>query len=76
MRCVICRQAETIPGTTTMSLTRGDATLVMRDVPAQVCPNCGEDYVDEGVAAALERSADAFERSGLVHDVRRFETVS
>lgn len=73
MRCMICRQAETAPGMTTVTLSRGDATLVVRDVPAQICPNCGEDFVDTAVAASLEQAADAFQRSGMTHDVRRYE---
>ena len=73
MKCVICKQAETTQGTTTVTLSRGDATLVVRDVPAQICPNCGEDFVDSTVAASLEQTANAFQRSGMTHDVRRYE---
>jgi hypothetical protein len=28
-------------------------TLVVKDVPAQVCDNCGEEYVDADVTARL-----------------------
>ena len=45
MKCVVCKQAETRPGVTTVTFERGDSTFVVREVPAQVCPNCGEDYV-------------------------------
>ena len=46
MQCIICQYGETEPGTTTVTLTRGDATIVIRDVPAQICAICGEEYVD------------------------------
>src|SRR2546422_8301609 len=47
MKCVICQFGETEPGTTTVTLTRGETTVVIRDVPAQVCTTCGEEYVDQ-----------------------------
>ncbi|MDO9129456.1 MAG: type II toxin-antitoxin system MqsA family antitoxin [Anaerolineales bacterium] len=58
MKCVMCRQAETISGTTSVTFERDQFTLVVKDVPAQVCPNCGETYVDEKVAARLLREAE------------------
>ncbi len=45
MTCTICWQAETKPGTVTVTLELEDATFVMKGVPALVCPNCGEEYV-------------------------------
>ena len=41
------------PGKTTITLERGGLTLVVKGVPAQVCPNCGEEYVDEPTATRL-----------------------
>ena len=42
MKCAICKNGETYPGTTTVTLTRGEATIVIKNVPAEVCDNCGE----------------------------------
>lgn len=38
MKCMACKQADTQPGTTTVTLERNGATLVFKDVPAEVCP--------------------------------------
>ena len=46
MKCVVCKKGETKAGTTTMTLERDGATLVFKSVPARVCANCGEAYVD------------------------------
>jgi YgiT-type zinc finger domain-containing protein len=43
MKCPICRNGETHPGTATLTLERGPLTMVVRHVPAQVCDNCGEE---------------------------------
>ena len=42
MKCVICKYGETEPGTTTITLERDNTTLVIKNVPADVCQYCGE----------------------------------
>jgi YgiT-type zinc finger domain-containing protein len=71
MKCVICKHAETKPGTTTVTLERGDLTCVIKQLPAQVCPNCGEDYVDENVTADLLKSAEQMVKVGTQVDIRQ-----
>ena len=72
MKCVVCKQSETRPGLTTITLQRGDSTFVVKEVPAQICPNCGEDYVDEKVAADVLRSAEDLSQAGAQVDIRRY----
>lgn len=42
MKCVICKTGETRSGTTTVTLSRGETTVVIKNVPAEVCDTCGE----------------------------------
>jgi len=70
MKCVICKQGETRPGHTTVTLERGQAVLVFRNVPAQVCANCGEAYVSEEVTAQLLEEAEEAIRARVQVDVR------
>ena len=72
MRCVVCKQADVKAGTTTVTLERDELTLVIKNVPARVCPNCGEAYVDEAVTAELLRDAEAMARSGAQVDIRQY----
>lgn len=53
MKCVICRTGETRPGKATVTLNRNGATGVFKDVPAEICTTCGEDYTDEEVTERL-----------------------
>ena len=76
MKCVICHQAETRPGTTTVTFERGDSVFVIKDVPAEICPNCGEDYVDDMVAEELIRSTESLAESGAKVDVRRYRRAA
>lgn len=72
MKCIICRQAEVIPGQTTVTLERDGLTLVIKGVPAQVCPNCGEAYLDEEVTGRLLADAETMAQAGTLVDVRQF----
>lgn len=53
MRCVVCRQGEVSRGETTVTLERGECVVVFRGVPAEVCRDCGEYYLDVETAASL-----------------------
>ena len=53
MKCFICNQAETVAGTTSVLFERGHLSLTINNVPARICPSCGEAYADESVAAEL-----------------------
>jgi YgiT-type zinc finger domain-containing protein len=72
MKCVVCKQAETRPGTATVTLERDGLTVVFKGVPAQVCPNCGEDYVDSAISDRLLKEAEQTARNGTQVEVRQF----
>lgn len=72
MKCVICRQGETRPGTATLVLERDGRTVIVKHVPAQVCENCGEEYVDETAAAATLDSAERAVRDGAEVVIRDY----
>jgi YgiT-type zinc finger domain-containing protein len=59
MTCVLCKNGETRPGTVTVTLERGKTVVVVRDVPADVCENCGEYYLDSPVAQEVYQRAEA-----------------
>ncbi len=72
MKCAICKHGETRPGKTTVTLERGGGTLVIKAVPARICDNCGEAYVDEQITRQLLATADETRRGGVQVDVREF----
>lgn len=62
MKCVICKHGSTNNGMVSVALTRGKTVIVFKEVPAQVCPNCGEYYLDADVSKKLmARASTAFE---------------
>ncbi|MEW5995611.1 MAG: type II toxin-antitoxin system MqsA family antitoxin [Candidatus Zixiibacteriota bacterium] len=72
MKCIICKQADTKPGTTTVTFERDSLTMVVKGVPAQVCPNCGEQYVDGEVASHLLKTAEEMAKSGAQVEIRQY----
>ncbi len=72
MICVICKYGQTQSGTATVTLERAGMTLVIKGVPAQVCANCGEEYVDEDTTARLLDTAEEAARTGVQVDVRQY----
>lgn len=72
MKCVICKHGETRPNTVTVTLERGATTIVFKGVPAQVCENCGEAYVDEAITEQLLMAAEVAVKAGVQVEVRDF----
>ena len=72
MKCVVCKAGETRLGKTAVTLERGQMTLVFKGVPAEVCQNCGEAYVEAELSRRLLASAEEAARSGVQVDVREF----
>ena len=75
MKCVMCKHGETEPGITTVTLERGALTLVVKGVPAQVCSNCGEAYVDEETTRKLLETAEAEASAGAQVEVREYKAA-
>jgi YgiT-type zinc finger domain-containing protein len=76
MKCVVCKMADTQVGVATVTLERGGLTLVVKGVPAQVCSNCGEQYVDEQVASELLATANELAKSGAQVEIRQYVRAS
>lgn len=72
MKCVVCKKGETRVGKITVTLDKDGATLVFKGVPARVCTNCGEEYVDGEITASLLKSAVEAARSGIQVEIRQY----
>jgi len=72
MICVICRQAEIIGGLTSVALARGEFRLIVKNVPARICPSCEEAYVDEEVVVKLLQDAEETSKSGSLTFVSEY----
>jgi YgiT-type zinc finger domain-containing protein len=72
MKCAICQHGTTTDGYTTIVLERDQTTVVFKKVPAQICENCGEEYVSAAVNTALLRQAHEEWERGIILEMRNF----
>ena len=75
MKCVICKNGDTENGHTTVTFERNENVIVFKNVPAQVCQNCGEAYIDEDVAKSLLESAEEVGAEGVQVEIRQFSAA-
>ena len=72
MRCVICKHGDTRPGDVTVTLPRGESTIIIKGGPAEVCENCGEYYLSESVTENVMNRAEEAVKNGAEIEVLRY----
>lgn len=71
-KCPIC--GGTIEkGTTTYTADLDFGLVVVRQVPAEVCNQCGEEWIDPEVASKLENTIDQAREKGTEIEVLSYE---
>jgi len=70
-RCPLCGGAKA-PGTTTFAVDLGFGVLVVRDVPALVCGQCGDAWIGDDVAEKLEARVEEVRRTKPAVEVTRW----
>lgn len=76
MTCPICKYGKTKQDHVTVTLERGKTAIIFRDVPADVCENCGEAFHSSEITSELLRQAEAAIVHGVEVDIRRFELAA
>lgn len=75
MRCIACKHGQTQPGQVTITVERRGAVVVIRDVPADVCATCGEEYLSAPVMRELETAVEQTQGAGLDVAVRHYKAA-
>ena len=76
MKCTICKNGETNKGLTTVTLERNGSLIVFNEVPADICDNCGEYYLDKTTSARIFTEADNAVKQGAEVEVIRLKKAS
>jgi len=58
MKCAMCNNGETTQRAVTEFLERDMKSVIVRNVPAEVCENCGEVYLDADTTRRLLEIAE------------------
>ena len=72
MSCAICRNGRTHNGYVTVTVQRGETTVILKLVPADMCDNCGEYYLSSEVSAQVLERAESAVKSGAEVEILRF----
>jgi YgiT-type zinc finger domain-containing protein len=70
--CGVCKHGETKPGFATVTLQRAESTVILRAVPADICDNCDEYYLDEATTRRVLQMGEDAVREGAELEVRRY----
>jgi YgiT-type zinc finger domain-containing protein len=69
--CPLCKSS-VVQGASTFTVDLGTGVVVVRDVPAQVCSQCGEEWLDDSTAAKLENIVESARKKHVTVEVARW----
>ena len=72
-QCPLCG-GDKIMGKTIFSVDLGFGVVLVRDVPATICSQCGADWLSDGVAARLEEMVQDARLRHLQVEVATFQS--
>ena len=72
MRCVICQHGETQAGFVTVTLERDESIVIIKQVPAEVCDNCGEYYLSDTLTEQVLKRAEIAVINGAEVEIIRY----
>ncbi|MGK5093226.1 type II toxin-antitoxin system MqsA family antitoxin [Deltaproteobacteria bacterium TL4] len=69
MKCMICKQGNTVQGVTVVTLTRAESIVLLKNVPADICENCGEYYLSEDITEQVLLKGESALKKGVEIEV-------
>lgn len=76
MKCVICKNGETAKGKTTVTLEKNGSIVVIKGVPANICNNCGEYYLDDKTTGeVLQKANEAYKKGAEIEVINMKKTA-
>jgi YgiT-type zinc finger domain-containing protein len=72
MICLVCRKAQLVDGLASINFERDEFKVLINLVPAQVCPVCGEAYLDEQVTTQVLNQVEEILHQGMMDIVQDY----
>jgi YgiT-type zinc finger domain-containing protein len=72
MKCSACRSPNLKPGTATVMSEREGRVAIVRDVPALLCEQCGEEYFDINVSQTVYDISERIFARGKDVEITKF----
>ena len=74
-RCPLCRGG-IAAGSTTFTVDLGKGVIIVRDVRAQICSQCGEEWFTSEVSHRLDELAEDMRTKGTEVEILSYKTAS
>jgi YgiT-type zinc finger domain-containing protein len=72
MTCIFCKQGITKFDRVTVTLNRGQSTIIIKAVPADFCETCGEYYLTDKMTEKILQMAEEAVHKGAEVEILRF----
>ena len=72
MKCQICKNGDTKQGKVSVTLERGKTVVLIREVPAEICNNCGEYYLSEETTENILLKAENAVKNNAELEILRY----
>lgn len=72
MKCVICKYGETQADLVTVTLERDESIVIIKRVPAEVCDDCGEYYLNDAITEQVLKRAEVAVSNGAEVEIIRY----
>ena len=72
MECIICKNGKTKLGMVSVVLQRDESTIILKNVPADICENCGEYYLTESITGKVLEKAEEAIKHGAEVEILKF----
>ena len=76
MECMICKNGNTLKGRTTVVLERNGSIIALKEVPADICQNCGEYYLDAEMTKEVMKHAEIAIKKGVEVEIINMDNVA
>ena len=72
MKCSLCKNGETDSGKVTVTLNRENSIIVIKEVPAQICNNCGDYFLSSEVTRSVLSIAAKAVKKGVEVEILKY----
>ena len=72
MKCSLCKNGETISGKVTVTLSRDNSIIIIKEVPAQICNNCGDYFLSSEVTKSVLSISENAVKKGVEVEILKF----
>ncbi len=75
MKCLDCKHGIPEKGKVTVSFDKENSTIIIKEVPAMVCPVCGAYYLDEAITEKILEAGNKAVKNGAEVEIIRLKAA-